>query len=88
MKQQFRTELESKSLSDIADIMYERWDNPAVQIAGQVEFLRRQTQAQQAACDTASETAVATKRNANYMLLSVIVLTVSCVISLLTTVLR
>ncbi len=40
MQQRARIELEPKTGSEIADWMYEHWENRAAQIAEQVDFLR------------------------------------------------
>ena len=77
MQQRARIELEGKTLGEIADWMYERWENRAAQIAGQAEFLRRQTIAQQEASAASVQTAEFTRRNARYMLWSVIALVAS-----------
>jgi len=79
MQQRARIELEPKALGEVADWMYERYNNPAAQVAGQCEFLRRQTLAQQEAAAAAVETAEFTRRTARYMLWSVVVLALSAI---------
>lgn len=86
MQQRARIELESKTGSEIADWMYERWENRAAQIAGQAEFLRRQTEAQQEAARAAVQTAEFTRANARYMLWSVLAVGACGVLSTVTAV--
>ena len=81
MQQQFRIELETKNGNEIADRMFNQWNNPAVQIACQAEFLRRQTEAQQEAAKAAVQTAKFTRASARYMLYSVVALVVSAILS-------
>lgn len=88
MDQPARRQLEGKTLSEVADWMYEKHANPAAQIAGQVEFLRRQTQAEQDASLAAQQTAEYTRQSARYMLWSVIALVLSALVTIAITFLK
>ncbi len=74
-----RKDLGTKTLDELADWMAE-YGNNNVGVA-QTEFLRRQTQA-------ALDTAEFTKKNARYMLWSVIVLSASAFIQMLVVVIH
>jgi|WetSurMetagenome_2_1015567.scaffolds.fasta_scaffold1465857_1 hypothetical protein len=88
MQQRARTELEAKTNGEVADWGYERYSNPAAQIAVQSEFLRRQTSAQQEAAAAAVRTAEYSRQSVRYTQLSVIVLVLSALAATLISLLK
>ena len=76
-----RQNLGTKSDDEVADWMAGVGPNSQNDMTARAEFLRRQTALQREAAQAAKDTATYTKKNARYMLWSVIVLAVSSLIS-------
>ena len=83
---EIRQELGRMSDDDVADRMAYYGNNNV--ITAQAEFLLRQTKAAKESAQATKATAAYTKRNARYMLWSVIVLAVSSAITALISLIR
>jgi hypothetical protein len=80
-----RQRIGALSLDDLADHMASVGVGSQNDQVARAEFLRRQTLAAGEAAKAAEETAAYTRRNAHYILLSVVVLAVSSIATLIVT---
>jgi hypothetical protein len=76
-----RRQLSTMTLDEVADVKAGSTATSSNDQAADAEFIRRQTQAAIDAAQAAMDTAKYTRRNARYMLWSVIVLAASSIVS-------